>query len=74
MSTLGIFKFAEKKEANATIQAAEGEIQAAESALIAAKQSLDKELAAIPAKINAQKNAIAWDVEKEYPLPTKPVK
>jgi len=74
LSTLGIFKFAEKKEANAIIQAAEGEIQTAESALIAAKQSLDKELAAIPAKINAQKNAIAWDVEKEYPLPTKPVK
>ena len=74
LSTLGIFKFAEKKEVNATIQAADGEIRAAESALIAAKQTLDKALSAIPAMINAQKNALAWDVEKEYPLPAKPVR
>ena len=74
LSTLGLFKFAEKKEANATIQESENEIQAAESALVAAKQTLDKGLATIPTTINSQRYIVSREVEYEYPLPTKPVK
>ena len=74
LSTLGIFKFAEKKAAKAAIQEAETEIQSAEAALVIAKQSLDKDLAAIPTAINAHKSVIARQVEQVYPLPAKPQK
>ena len=74
LSTLGIFKFAEKKTAKAAIQEAETEIQSAEAALVIAKQSLDKDLAAIPTAINAHRSVIAWQVEQVYPLPAKPQK
>ena len=74
LSTLGIFKFAEKKAAKAAIEEAVGEIQAAETALVAAKQTLDKDLAAIPTTINSRRYMIAREVEHEYPLPAKPEK
>lgn len=74
LSTLGIFKFAEKKAAKATIEEAVGEIQAAEVALVTAKQTLDKELAAIPATINSRRYIVSREVEQEYPLPAKPEK
>jgi hypothetical protein len=74
LSILGIFKFAEKKAAKAAIEEAVGEIQAAETALVAAKQTLDKDLAAIPTTINSRRYMIAREVEHEYPLPAKPEK
>ena len=74
LSTLGIFKFAEKKAAKAAIEEAVGEIQAAETALVAAKQTLDKDLAAIPTTINSRRYMVAREVEHEYPLPAKPEK
>ena len=74
LSTLGIFKFSEKKAAKAAIEEAVGEIQAAETALVAAKQTLDKDLAAIPTTINSRRYMIAREVEHEYPLPAKPEK
>lgn len=74
LSTLGIFKFAEKKAAKVAIEEATGEIQAAETALVAAKQTLDKDLASIPATINSRRYMVAREVEQEYPLPAKPQK
>ena len=73
-STLGIFKFAEKKAAKATIEEAVGEIQAAEAALVTAKQTFDKDLASIPATINSRRYIVSREVEREYPLPAKPEK
>ena len=74
LSALGVFKFAEKKAAKAAIQEAETEIQSAEAALVIAKQSLDKDLASIPATINSRRYMVAREVEHEYPLPAKPEK
>ena len=74
LSALGVFKFAEKKAAKTAIEEATGEIQAAVTALITAKQTLDKDLASIPATINSRRYMVVREVEREYPLPTKPVK
>ena len=74
LSTLGIFKFAEKKAAKTAIEEATGEIQAAETALVTAKQTFDKDLASIPATINSRRYMVAREVEYEYPLPAKPSK
>lgn len=74
LSALGIFKFAEKKAAKTAIEEATGEIQAAETALVTAKQTLDKNLASIPATINSRRYMVAREVEHEYPLPAKPEK
>ena len=49
-------------------------MQAAEAALVTAKQTLDKELAAIPATINSCRYMVSGEVEQEYPLPVKPEK
>ena len=39
-----------------------------------AKQTLDKNLASIPATINSRRYMVAREVEHEYPLPAKPEK
>ena len=74
LGTLGIFKFAEKKAAKMAIEEVTGEIQAVEAALVTAKQSLDRDLTAIPATINSRRYMVSREVEQEYPLPAKPEK
>ena len=74
LSTLGVFKFAEKKAAKVSIEEAESEMQAAEAALVVADQTLVKDLVAITTAINSQSRLIARGVELEYPLPAKPSK
>ena len=65
---------AEKKAAKTAIEEAMSEIQAAEAALVTAKQTLDKDLASIPATINSCRYMVSGEVEQEYPLPVKPEK
>ena len=56
------------------MEEAESEIRAVDTALTTAKQTLDRALSAIPAKIKAQRNTITREVEQAYPLPVKPEK
>ena len=74
LNALGIFRFAQKKEARTAIQEAESALWAADTALLTAKQALSKALSSIPATVNAQKYMIAREVDQEYPLSCKTTK
>lgn len=74
LSSLGIFKFGEKKAQKAIIEEAERKIAEAKAAIDSAEAEYRSEVESFDEKYSAAEKKIRAKVEKKYPLSKEPVK
>ena len=74
LSSLGFFKFKDKKVQKANIETAIAMIEEAETEIRYTETTYDTEISRIASKISSMKEQIVQEVEKEIPFPEEPKK
>lgn len=74
LSTLGTFKFAEKRATKAIIKEMSAGIIAAETEIIQAERNYNDSKTQLQARLDSERKRIMHQAEKKHPMPERPIK